>query len=170
MFNVRDIIPRDRRGERLPATYRDADPFMTLQREVNRLFDDMFSGFDMPFGGMPSARARGWSSAWPNIEVAETDKELRVTAEVPGLKEKDVEVLLEDGVLTIRGERKSETEDKERQFSERYYGTFERRIALGPDVQEDKVAADFKDGVLTVTLPKSAQIESKAKRIAINSK
>ena len=176
-MNMRDMIPW-RRGERAPAAYRDADPFMALHREVNRLFDDVFRGFDMPagfgagFGRFPSLSpsAEGWSAGWPNIEVSETDKELRVTAEVPGLDQKDVEVLLEDGTLTIRGEKKSETEDKERQFSERYYGKFERRIALGPEVQEDKVEAGFKNGVLTVTLPKAAQVESKAKRIAINGK
>jgi len=169
MVNVRELIPWSRRGERVPAAYREADPFMALHREMNRLFDDVFRGFDMP-SAFDRKGAEGWSTTWPNIEVAETDKELRVTAEVPGLDEKDVEVLLEDGVLTVRGEKKSETEDKERQFSERYYGTFERRIAVGPDVQVDKVAAAFKNGVLVVTLPKSPQVESKAKRIAIGGK
>jgi HSP20 family protein len=91
-----------------------------------------------------------------------------VIAEVPGLEEKDVEVMLDDGVLTLRGERKSETEDKDRQFSERYYGRFERRLALGHEVEEDKVAATFKNGVLLVTLPKTAKAQASAKRIAIN--
>lgn len=90
-------------------------------------------------------------------------------AEVPGLEENDVEVLLEDGVLTLRGEKKSETEDKDRQFSERYYGRFEGRLALGREVDEDKVAATFKNGVLTVTLPKTEKSQANAKRIEINS-
>lgn len=81
-----------------------------------------------------------------------------------------IEVLLDDGVLTLRGEKRSETEDKDRQFSERFYGRFERRIPLGYEVEEDKVAAAFKNGVLTVTLPKSPNAQSKVKRIAINGK
>jgi HSP20 family protein len=85
------------------------------------------------------------------------------------MDEKDVEVLMGDGVLTIRGEKKSEIEDKERAFSERTYGRFERRIPLGQDVEEDKIEASFKNGVLTVTVPKTAQAASQMKRIAINS-
>lgn len=173
-MNVRDLIPWSRDNPRFPAGYRDADPFVALHREVNRVFDNMFRGFEQPgFGRYPSLPANpptGWSASWPIVEVAETDKELRVTAEVPGLEEKDVEVLLDDGVLTLRGEKKSETEDKERQFSERFYGAFERRIALGTEVEEDKAKASFKNGVLTVTFPKMPQAHSKAHRIAINGK
>jgi len=168
MINVRDLIPRSRSEFESPAAYREADPFMALQREVNRLFDDMFRGFDAPgFGRLPAA-VTGWPAGWPNLEVSETEKELRITAEVPGLEEKDVEVLLDDGMLTLRGEKKSETEDKGRQFSERFYGRFERQVALGPEVEEDKVAATFKNGVLTITLPKSERAQSKARRIAIS--
>jgi HSP20 family protein len=92
-----------------------------------------------------------------------------VTAEVPGMEEKDIEVLLDDGVLTLRGEKRSETEDKNRQFSERYYGRFERRIPIGYEIEEDKIDARFKNGVLSVTLPKTAKAQSQAKRIAIKS-
>lgn len=168
MINVRDLIPRNRSASGSPTVYRETDPFMALQREVNRLFDDMFRGFDAPgFGRLPAA-VTGWSAGWPNLEVSETEKELRVTAEMPGLEEKDVEVLLDDGMLTLRGEKKSETEDKSRQFSERSYGRFERQIALGPEVEQDKVAATFKNGVLTITLPKSERAQSKGRRIAIS--
>jgi HSP20 family protein len=75
---------------------------------------------------------------------------------------------MSDGVLTIRGEKRSEVEDRERAFSERTYGRFERRIPLGWDVEEDKVNASFRNGVLTVTMPKSAKAAAKARRIAIN--
>ena len=140
---------------------------MTLHREMNRLFDDVFRGFDMaPFG---SLGGMGRMASWPTVEVIETDHEVRVSAELPGLDEKDVEVLMNDGVLTIRGEKKSEVEDKERAFSERYYGRFERRVPLGQDADEDKVEAAFKNGVLTITVPKTAQAAPQAKRIAINS-
>ncbi|TIV07939.1 MAG: Hsp20/alpha crystallin family protein, partial [Mesorhizobium sp.] len=92
-----------------------------------------------------------------------------VTAEVPGLEQKDIEVLFDDGVLTLRGEKRSETDDKDRQFSERYYGRFERRIPVGYEVKEDEVEARFRNGVLTVTLPKSEKAQSQVKRIDIKS-
>jgi HSP20 family protein len=85
------------------------------------------------------------------------------------MEEKDIEVLFDDGVLTLRGEKRSETEDKDRQFSERYYGRFERRIPFGYEIDEDKIDARFKNGVLFVTLPKTAKAQSQAKRIAIKS-
>jgi HSP20 family protein len=163
-MNMRDLIPWGRNQQTTPSRYRDeGDPFMTLHREMNRLFDDVFRGFDtMPLASM--SRMAGW----PQVEVVETDKDIRVSAELPGLDSKDVEVLMHDGVLTIRGEKKSEIEDKERAFSERYYGRFERRIPLGEAIEEDKVDAAFKNGVLTVTLPRSAQTSAQVKRIAIN--
>jgi HSP20 family protein len=133
---------------------------------MNRLFDDVFRGFDIaPFG---SFGGMGRMAGWPSVEVSETDKDIRVSAELPGLEEKDVEVLMSDGVLTIRGEKRSEVEDKSRAFSERTYGRFERRIPLGWEVEEDKVNASFRNGVLTVTMPKSAKAAAKARRIAIN--
>ena len=104
---------------------------------------------------------------WPSLEVSRTDKEVRITAEVPGVTEKDVELLVEDGVLTLRGEKKSETEDKDRGYSERCYGRFERRIALPAGVDEENARAEFRDGVLTVTLPRSAEAE-RGRRIPIN--
>ncbi|WP_244295317.1 MULTISPECIES: Hsp20/alpha crystallin family protein [Paracoccus] len=90
-----------------------------------------------------------------------------MTAEVPGLEERDIEVLLDDGVLTLKGEKRSEVEDKDRQFSERFYGRFERRIPLGAEIREDEVDAHFRNGVLTVTLPKTEKAQAQVKRIAI---
>jgi HSP20 family protein len=167
-MNMRDLIPWGRSEQTTPSRYREeGDPFMTLHREMNRLFDDVFRSFDLaPFGSFGGA---GRTMGWPSVEVSETDKNLRISAELPGMDEKDVEVLMGDGVLTIRGEKKSEIEDKERAFSERTYGRFERRIPLGQDVEEDKIEASFKNGVLTVTVPKTAQAASQMKRIAINS-
>jgi HSP20 family protein len=166
-MNMRDLIPWGRNQQTTPSRYREeGDPFMTLHREMNRLFDDVFRGFDMaPFG---SLGGMGRLAGWPYVEVAETDKDVRISAELPGLEEKDVEVLMGDGVLTIRGEKKSEVDDKERAFSERYYGRFERRIPLAWDVEDDKIDASFRNGVLTVTMPKSAESKTNVKRIAIN--
>jgi len=166
-MSMRDLIPWGKGASQAPTVHRgfEQNPLLSLHREMNRLFDDVFRGFELPsaLGRMP-----GVGMGWPNVEFSETDKELRVTAELPGLEEKDVEVLLADGVLTLRGEKNSETEDKHRQFSERVYGRFERRIAVGSEIEQNKVKAGFKNGVLTVTLPKTEKARSNAKRIAIN--
>jgi HSP20 family protein len=160
---LRDLIPWND-GSRNVAVQRNdgGNPFLALHREMNRLFDDAFRSFDLSPLGSPAMN-------WPSVELNETDKEVKVVAELPGLEQNDVEVELADGVLTISGEKKSETEDKERLFTERYYGRFERRIPVD-EVDQDKVAASFKNGVLTVTLPKSPTARQKVKRIAINGK
>ena len=168
-MSVRDLIPWGREQSRVPSLFRsdERDPFLSLHREVNRLFDDVFRGFD---GSLPAfGRTSSFSGNWPSVEISDNDKDVKVTAEVPGLEEKDIEVLLDDGVLTLRGEKRSEAEDKDRQFSERYYGRFERRIPLGYEIEEDKIDARFRNGVLTVTLPKTAKARSQAKRIEIKS-
>lgn len=163
-----DLIPWSRGSGQAPTTHRETEqhPFLSLHREMNRLFDDVFRGLD---GRAPRSDAALFGGTWPNIEVTEADNEFRVTAEVPGLEEKDIEVLLEDGVLTLRGEKRSEVADTQTQFSERYYGRFERRLAIGTEIEHDKVEAAFKNGVLSVKLPKTARAQTKAKRIAIKS-
>jgi HSP20 family protein len=164
---MRDLIPWGRtERSMIPSTLRgeEMSPFLTLHREMNRLFDDMFSRFET---GTPSLLGR---IGRPSIEAVETDKEIRVSAELPGMDEKDIEILVDEDVLTIRGEKKAETEDKERTFSERYYGRFERVIPLPFAVEQDKIEASFNNGVLTVILPKSAKAQEKAKRIPINGK
>ena len=164
-MTIRDLIPWNRGRDVAVHRGEKANPLLTLHREMNRVFDDVLRGFDVtPFG---SDRLFDRTLGWPNIEVSETDKEVKVTAELPGLEEKDVEVELANGVLVIKGEKKTETEDKDRLFSERYYGRFERRIPV-EDIEEDKVNAAFRNGVLTVTMPKSAQAQRQVKRIAVN--
>jgi HSP20 family protein len=161
-MNVRDLAPWTRNGDRdrnLPTRENAASPFFTLHREVNRLFDDVFRGFDAP--GL-------WSGgAWPHIEIEDASSEYRVTAELPGLEEKDIEILVHDDVLILRGEKQAKTEDRTRAFSERVYGRFERRIALD-GASEANVRAEFHNGLLTIIVPKSAQSEQRVKRIPIN--
>jgi len=164
---MRDLIPWNRGGYISVWRGEVLDPFTALHREMNRVFHDFFRGFDL--APLSSDRWLDGGMGWPKLEVAETDKEVKVTAELPGLDEKDVQVELVNGVLAIKGEKKTETEDKDRLFSERFYGRFERRIPLD-GVDEDKVSASFKNGVLNVVLPKSAQAQEKTKRIAINAK
>jgi HSP20 family protein len=161
---LRDLITWGRDQPSVPSRRgEEVSPFLTLHREMNRLFDDVFNSF----GNTPSLMGR--MPAWPSVEVVQSDKDIRVSAELPGLDEKDVEVLVDD-VLTIRGEKRAETEDKERRFTERYYGRFERVIPLPFAVEEDKAEASFNNGVLTVTLPRSAKAEDRATRIAISGK
>lgn len=152
-------------GGRSPMDRRPAsDPFLDLHREVNRLFDDMFrssggSSYGGTFGGMMT----------PRIDVVETDNELRIAAELPGVSQDDVEVMLEDDVLTLRGEKRSAHEEGEgsRHITERSYGRFERSLQLPFRPDEGQVRAAFEHGVLTVTLPKPAQAPERARRIEV---
>lgn len=164
----RDLIPWSRQENQLPVPLgreverNEPHPLLSLHREVNRLFDDVFRGFDLPsFGSFGRVE-------WPRLELAETDRELRVTAELPGLEETDVEILVEEGVLTLRGEKRAESEDRDRGYSELSYGRFERRIGLPRGIEQDKASAMFRHGVLTVTLPKSAGAIGNVRRIPIN--
>ena len=157
-MNVKSMIPWNRgRDVTTPDTF-GGDPFMSLHREMNRLFDDMFRGVSGNLAGTVS---------WPSVELEDAGRELRVTAEVPGMSADDVELLLRDNILTLRGERKQENTDDSRRISERYYGRFERHIPLGVEVDEAGVRAEFKDGLLTVTLPKTEEATPEAKRIEI---
>ena len=141
-------------------------PLVAFQREVDRLFDDFWRGFDLPLLGRPE---RVGGSLAPRIDISEKDDEVVVSAELPGLDEKDIEVTLTDNVLSIRGEKKLEKEEKELgyTYTERSYGSFERRIPLDVEVLGDKVSAAFKNGVLTVMLPKSPEAQRHVRHIPI---
>jgi HSP20 family protein len=160
---IRDLIPWNK--NQLPTTGDVYDPFVTFHREMNRLFDDVFRGFGN-FGSLGRPMMEG-QFGWPRIELDETDKAVTISAELPGLSEKDVQVEIANGVLSIRGEKKAERSDESKFVSERYYGSFQRQIPL-EGVEEDKAQADFKNGVLTVTIPKSEQSNRNVKRIAVN--
>jgi HSP20 family protein len=143
-------------------TGRDAafrDPFAALQTEMNRLFDDVWSGLGTPAANVERAIAA------PRIDLKEDDSNWYITAELPGMSEDDVEVTYDDGVLRIAGEKKQETEDQGRNVhvTERAYGRFERQLPLGHGVKDDQIDAAFKDGVLTITAPKAAEKEQTKK-------
>src|SRR5258707_6930255 len=145
---IKDLIPWNNGGREVGFRGApDIHPFFALHREMNRMFDDVFRGFDLaPFG--PGSREQD-GLGWPQIDIDETDKEVRITAELPGLDEKDVSLEIADGVLSISGEKKTESEDKARRSSDRYYGRFERRMPL-QEVEEDKASAAFKNDVVRV--------------------
>jgi len=150
-MNLKSLIPvtRDR------GIARSDNPFMSLQREIDRLFDDFTSGFP--------AFTAGKAQLLPSIDVTETDKEIEITAELPGLEEKDVQINVADNLLTIRGEKKAEKEEKDKNYRliERSYGSFERTLELPDGVNADAIKANIAKGVLKVTVPKPAPAQSK---------
>lgn len=161
---ISDLIPwgwsRDR--ERMPAR-RDAggDPMVSLQRDLNRVFEDFWTRFDNPFGG------GGFIAGGPRTDVSETAEAMLVSVDLPGLDEKDVEVNVTGDMLTIRGERE-ETTDKGG-FTSQSRRSFHRMIPVPPGVDPEKAEAVFKRGVLTVTLPKTEEAKAKVKRIDVKS-
>lgn len=148
-------------------------PFASLRREIDRLFEDF------PFGGWPRPLARFdiepfWRGmagfgAVPAVDIAEKDNEYEVTAELPGMEEKDIDVKFADGVLTIKGEKKEEKEEKKKDFylSERRYGSFQRSFQVPAGIDADKIEAKFVNGVLTVRLPKTPEAQKAEKKIEI---
>jgi HSP20 family protein len=163
---LKDIVPWSR--GKAPGQYRgtEGNPVLALHREMNRVFDDFFRG-DLFRGLDDLAPSLGRSSGWPQTDLVESEKEYRVMAELPGLEEKDVEIMLRDNVLTLKGEKTVES-GGDAVYAERYHGQFHRSIALGDDIDRDKVTASFKNGVLTVVVPKNPQATTTAKRIPIS--
>ena len=140
-----------------------ARPMETIQREMNRLFDSFFGrGFDIE----PFKSIQGWE---PAVDVTETDDAVVIKADLPGLEEKDIEVNLTGDMLTLKGEKRAEKEAKGENFYhvERTSGVFERSFRLPASVQQDKVSATFKNGVLTIDLPKAEESKSKSVRIKV---
>jgi HSP20 family protein len=138
------------------APFRD---FERMRRDMDRLWDSFFE--------RGTLRGEDGSEWLPSLDVAETKNEIVVKAEVPGMEPKDIDISLSDGLLTIKGEKKQEKEEKEENYHlvERSYGSFTRSIRLPNEVQSDKISASYKNGVLKVVLPKSE--ESKKKEVKI---
>jgi HSP20 family protein len=158
-MNLRSLIPIGR--DRTVARHEMFTPFATLQREIDRLFEDFSRGWPT-LGGLTK------TGLLPSMDVTETDKEIEITAELPGLEEKDVEINVADNVLTIRGEKKAEMEEKDKDYRlvERTYGSFARTLELPEGVDPDTIKASIAKGVLTVTVPKPAPVE--VKKVEVN--
>lgn len=149
---ITDLIPWKREGNKVPVRQERGLSLYDWERDVNRLFDDFFRGWGLaPFGAWEP-----WEGFSPRVDVVETDREFRVSAELPGMDERDVEVSISHNTLTIRGEKRAEKEDRGENYYhvERSYGSFHRSIPFPCEVDADKANAVFKKGVLTVTLPK----------------
>jgi HSP20 family protein len=160
---LKDLIPWNRESS-VDVTRRSEQPLWSLHREMNRLFEDFARGFDL-------APAFGYEGFAPRIDVRETDDTVLVTAEMPGLEEKDFELTLTQSALTLRGEKRHEHEENGSVYRyERSYGSFERTIPLPCEVEGDQVKATYRNGVLDVTLPKSELARINVRRIEVKSR
>lgn len=150
-MNLKSLIPIGR--ERTQIARREPNPFIALQNEIDRLVDQFARGFSV-FGA---------SEAVPSMDLAETDKHIELVVELPGIEAKDVEINLADNILTIRGERKAEKEEKDKNYRmiECSYGAFARSVELPPGTDPNNVTATLANGVLKVTVLKPAAADVK---------
>ncbi|HLS55270.1 MAG TPA: Hsp20/alpha crystallin family protein [Zeimonas sp.] len=163
-------------AERAPAP-QAWHPFESLRREVDRLFEDFGRDVWRPAFGRPlfdiepfMRRELPWGGA-PAVDIVEKDDAWEVTAEVPGMEEKDIEVTIAGGALTIKGHKQQDKEEKKKGYHlrERRFGSFERRFPLPEGVDTDRSDATFRKGVLTVTLPKKPEARKPGKQIKVKS-
>lgn len=163
-MNIGSLIPwRDKSN--VPVNRDEAaDPFVTFRREVDRIFDDFFNGFGR---GLPAWG--GASGVAPTLDIADTDKEIVITAELPGLDERDFEVTLARDVLTIRGEKKAhaESQNGDAYYVERRFGQFSRSVRLPFEAGDENVEARYDKGVLTIRVPKPADAQRFVRRIEV---
>ena len=158
-----------------PSALRPRRPLESLRREIDQLFDDFGLGtWRSPFRSSffdiePFRRAKAAFSGMPAVDVTETEKDYKVLAELPGMDEKNIEVKIANGMLTIKGEKQEEKEEKKQDYyvRERSFGSFERTFPVPDGVDLDNVDASFKKGVLTVTLPKTAEAQKAEKKITV---
>jgi HSP20 family protein len=156
-MSLKSLVSR-RSSQSQPAAREDFyNPFVTFRREIDRRFDDFFETGWRPFGG----------GLMPAIDIEELDNEVVVTAELPGVTEKDIHVDLTGDTLTIKGEKKMERESDSGQRKERRYGAFERSIQLPFEVGDGEVDARFSNGVLTIRAPKPADLQRPSRRIEV---
>lgn len=166
-MQIKDLIPWNRKGSEIARRDEGDHPLLGLQREMNRVFDSFWRRFDQPLGALDGP----FGQQLPRADVVETEKTVEVSLELPGMDEKDIDVSLTEDTLTIKGEKKLEREESRKGYylSERSYGSFYRTIPLPPGVATDGAEAKFKKGVLTITLPKTAEAAAKVKKIEVKS-
>lgn len=146
------------------------DPITQLHRQMDRLFADTFRGLGLsPFASEFATPLIASGVLRPQVDIGATDREYAITVEVPGVSENDVTVEVANNTLTIRGEKRQEKEEKEKDYYrvERSYGSFQRVLSLPVDAVQDDIKASFKHGVLTITMPRKALPKSEVKHIEI---
>jgi HSP20 family protein len=152
--------------ENLSTRFEEWNPFLVLRNEMDKVFDNFSRGFELEsFGKAPGMFQ-------PKVNVADGEKEIMVTVEIPGMDEKDIELSLTKDALTIKGEKKEEKEEKGKNYHrmERSYGSFSRTLLLPVEINTDKAEAAYKKGVLTIILPKTEKAVKETKKIPIKSK
>jgi HSP20 family protein len=144
-------------------------PFEDLRGRIDKMFDDMWSGFEPSLFRWPGEALGAFR---PSCDIAENDKEIVFSFELPGMKEDDVEVTLSDDRLTVKGEKKVEKEEEDKGYHlvERSFGSFQRSFALPPAVDAAKTTADFENGVLSITVPKTAEAKEATRKVKIKAK
>jgi HSP20 family protein len=166
---ITDLVPWKRSESRVPVRRaQEQDTFIDLRSQMNRLFDEFFEG---PFGLSPlSDDSNLMGSFAPRLDISETEQDITISAELPGMEPEDIQISIDRNALTISGEKKVESEEKGKRFHrvERSYGSFHRSISLPDEVDEDKIDATFKRGVLKVHLSKTQAAQQKIKHIPIN--
>lgn len=165
----------DVKGAAAPSLQPEWRPFENLRHEIERIFDnfDVGSWRGRPlFGVEPFARHDAVWGTTPVVDVVEKDNAYEITAELPGMDAKDIDIKFAHGMLTIKGEKKEEKEEKKKDYylSERRYGSFQRSFQAPDGVDPDKIEASFEKGVLKIALPKTAQAKDQEKKIAITTK
>jgi HSP20 family protein len=161
-------MAKDREAQSKQVAPRYSDPFGTLRSEMDRLFDSFMGGLPtLPSMFGPSG-TRGFALS-PSMDVKETDKEILVETELPGLGEKDISLTVQNGVLTIQGEKKLDYDEEKENYHvmERRYGSFQRSLRLPDTVDDTKIDARFDNGVLKVTLPKRPELTREQRKIEI---
>jgi HSP20 family protein len=154
----KEQAPR-RRGDET-VNREEEHPLTLFEQDMNRMFDEFFSGF-----GLAPTWESGWSAFSPQVDIVDSEKEIKVSVELPGLGEKDIDVSLSGDMLTISGEKRQEKEDKGKNYYriERSYGSFKRAIPIPCEVKTEDIDATFKNGVLSIVLPKTTEGQCRQK-------
>ena len=158
-----NLIPTQWDSYSKPVRYNPEHPFFTLDGDMDRFLNHLNTDF-FDFRTIPEG------NHFPKVDVTETKNEFSISAELPGIDDKDIDVTLDDGTLTLKGEKKVEKEDKQGEFysRERSYGSFQRTFKVPETIDQNKINASFNKGILTVKLPKTLESRKEVKKIAIN--
>ena len=167
-MTFKNLIPMQSDPYNKPDHYNTDYPFFTIGKGMNEflnpLTQDFFENSIIDFRPLKQDR-------FPKVDISETKDNFLITADLPGIDEKNVNITLDDGIITIKGEKKTDTEDKQGEFysRERSYGVFQRSFEVPAIIDENKIGASFSNGVLTVKMPKTPEAKKEVKKIPINS-
>jgi HSP20 family protein len=167
---------KEQEGNILPIRRQDtqtkyADPFTQIRQEIDKVFDSAFKGLGFPSIGSGRELSPIAQTDWlkPTLDIGASDKEYTVSVELPGVNEKEIQIELVNDTLKIKGEKKQQKEEKERNYyrMERSYGSFQRTLSLPEDADQDDIKAVYKNGVMNITIPRKAALKTEAKQIEI---